>query len=119
MMDSDVPVFGMVKNDKHRTRGLASENGEIAVNPSSALFKLITFIQDEVHNTAITYHRKLHSKIESELDNISGIGEKRRNILLTSYESIDKIKEATVNELAQLKGMDKKSAQSVYDYFHK
>lgn len=119
MMDSDVPVFGMVKNDKHRTRGLVSENGEIAVNPSSALFKLITFIQDEVHNTAITYHRKLHSKIESELDNISGIGEKRRNILLTSYESIDKIKEATVNELAQLKGMDKKSAQSVYDYFHK
>lgn len=119
MMDSDVSVFGMVKNDKHRTRGLVSENGEIAVNPSSALFKLITFIQDEVHNTAITYHRKLHSKIESELDNISGIGEKRRNILLTSYESIDKIKEATVNELAQLKGMDKKSAQSVYDYFHK
>lgn len=119
MMDSDVPVFGMVKNDKHRTRGLVSENGEIAVNPSSALFKLITFIQDEVHNTAITYHRKLHSKIESELDNISGIGEKRRNILLTSYESIDKIKEATVNELALLKGMDKKSAQSVYDYFHK
>lgn len=119
MMDSNVPVFGMVKNDKHRTRGLVSENGEIAVNPSSALFKLITFIQDEVHNTAITYHRKLHSKIESELENISGIGEKRRNILLTSYESIDKIKEAAVNELAQLKGMDKKSAQSVYDYFHK
>lgn len=118
MMDSSIPVFGMVKDDRHRTRGLVSEDGEIAVSQTSALFKLITFIQDEVHKTAITYHRKLHSQIISELDKIPGIGEKRRNALLTMFKSTDKIKEADVDELMEVDGMDRKSAQNVYDYFH-
>ena len=118
MMDSSIPVFGMVKDDRHRTRGLVSEDGEIAVSQTSALFKLITFIQDEVHKTAITYHRKLHSQIISELDKIPGIGEKRRNALLTMFKSTDKIKEADVDELMEADGMDRKSAQNVYDYFH-
>ncbi len=119
MMDRDIPVFGMVKNDRHRTRGLISQNGEIELNPSSPVFKLITNIQDEVHNAAITYHRKLHGKITSELDKIDGIGEKRRKALLTTFKTIDKIKEADVDELMKVKEMDRKSAQSVYDYFRR
>ncbi|MCC8169083.1 MAG: excinuclease ABC subunit C, partial [Oscillospiraceae bacterium] len=119
MMDSDIPVFGMVKNDRHRTRGLVSQNGELEISPTSAIFKFVTFIQDEVHKTAIEYHRKLHGKIESELDKISGIGEKRRKALLTNFGSVDKIKEADVDELLNVKEMDRKSAESVYEYFNK
>ena len=117
MMEYDIPLFGMVKNDKHRTRGLISKSGEIEISPSSAIFKLITFIQDEVHKTAIEYHRKLHGKIESELDKISGIGEKRRKALLTYFGSVDKIKEADIDELLMVKEMDRKSAEAVYNYF--
>lgn len=117
LMDSDIPVFGMVKNDRHRTRGLVSESGEIEISPTSAVFKLVTFIQDEVHKTAIEYHRKLHGKIESELDKIPGIGEKRRKALLTNFGSVDKIKEADVDELLNVKEMDRKSAEAVYNYF--
>ena len=118
MMEIDIPMFGMVKDNKHRTRGLVSGDGMIELKQTSPAFKLVTHIQDEVHNTAISYHRKLHSKITSELDNIKGVGEKRRNALLTMFESIDKIKEATVDELENADGMDRKSAQNVYDYFH-
>lgn len=117
MMDSDIPVFGMVKNDRHRTRGLVSRDGELEISPASAIFKLVTFIQDEVHKTAIEYHRKLHGKIGSELDKISGIGEKRRKALLTNFGSVDKIKEADIDELLNVKEMDRKSAEAVYEYF--
>ena len=118
MMEIDIPMFGMVKDSKHRTRGLVSGDGMIELKQTSPAFKLVTHIQDEVHNTAINYHRKLHSKITSELDNIKGVGEKRRNALLTMFESIDKIKEATVDELENADGMDRKSAQNIYEYFH-
>lgn len=119
LMDSDIPVFGMVKNDRHRTRGLVSKGGELEISPTSAVFKLVTFIQDEVHKTAIEYHRKLHGKIESELDKIPGIGEKRRKALLTIFGSVDKIKEADIDELLNVKEMDRKSAEAVYEYFNK
>ena len=119
MMESDIPTFGMVKDDRHRTRGLVSDAGEIGISPTSPVFKLITHIQDEVHNAAITYHRKLHGKIDSELDKINGIGEKRRKALLTTFKTIDKIKEATVDELMNVKEMDRKSAESVYNYFRR
>lgn len=119
MMETDIPVFGMVKNDKHKTRGLISKTGEIEIIPTSPVFKLITHIQDEVHNAAISYHRKLHGRIDSELDKIGGIGEKRRKALLTTFKTIDKIKEATIDELLIVKGMDRKSAQSVYNYFRR
>ncbi len=119
MMDIDIPVFGMVKNDRHRTRGLISKDGEIEISPASRVFMLITNIQDEVHNTAISYHRKLHGKITSELDKIGGIGEKRRKSLLTEFGSVDKIKEASADELASAKGMSLSAAQNVYNYFHK
>lgn len=117
MIETDIAVFGMVKNDKHRTRGLVSANGEIEINPTSPVFKLITLIQDEVHNTAISYHRKLHGKIVSELDKISGIGEKRRNALLTEFKTVDKIKEAGITELLRAEGMNYKAAEQVYNYF--
>ena len=119
LMDNDTPVFGMVKNDKHKTRGLIGRDGEVELNPQSPVFRLIMQIQDEVHNTAISYFRKLHGKIDSELDKIPGIGEKRRLALLTKYGSIDKIKEAEISELAELDSMDIKSAENVYNYFRK
>ena len=119
LMDNDTPVFGMVKNDKHKTRGLIGRDGEVELNPQSPVFRLIMQIQDEVHNTAISYFRKLHGKIDSELDKIPGIGEKRRLALLTKYGNIDKIKEAEISELAELDSMDIKSAENVYNYFRK
>ena len=108
MIEVDIETFGMVKNDKHRTRGLVSKNGEIELSATSPVFKLITHIQDEVHDTAISYHRKLRGKINSELDKINGIGEKRRKALLTTFKTIDKIKEATLDELLNVKEMDSK-----------
>ena len=72
-----------------------------------------------MHNTAITYHRKLRGKIESELDKISGIGEKRRKALLTNFTSVDKIKEADIETLMSVKEMDRKSAEAVFEYFHR
>lgn len=117
MMDNDTPVFGMVKNNKHRTRALVGNDGEVDISAIPPVFKLITHIQDEVHDAAITYFRKLHGRIDSELDKIPGIGEKRRLALLTKYGNIGKIKEASVEELADIESMDLKSAESVYNYF--
>ena len=119
MCDTQIPVFGMVKDDKHRTRALLSEKGEIGINPTSSFFHLITRIQDEVHRTAIGYHRALHGKIGSELDNIKGIGELRRNALLAYFKSLDEIRNASVDELLKVKGITKSSAQNIYDYFNK
>lgn len=117
LIDNDTPIFGMVKNDKHRTRGLIGKNGEVELSVQSPVFRLITQIQDEVHDAAISYFRKLHNKIDSELDKIPGIGQKRRLALLTKYGNIDKIKKAEVNELAEIESMDLKSAENVYNYF--
>ncbi|MBQ3427656.1 MAG: excinuclease ABC subunit UvrC [Clostridia bacterium] len=117
MMDNDTPLFGMVKNDRHRTRGLVGGKGEVELAPTSAVFKLITHIQDEVHDAAISYFHKLHETIESELEKIPGIGKKRCTALLTKYGNIDKIKEAEVADLADTESMDIKSAEAVYDYF--
>ncbi|MBQ3038532.1 MAG: excinuclease ABC subunit C, partial [Clostridia bacterium] len=117
MTETDIPVFGMVKDDRHRTRGLLSSKGEIGLNPTGAFFHMITRIQDEVHRTAISYHHSLHEKITSELDNIPGVGEKRRIALLTKFKSVENIKNATLEELCEVDAMDKKTAQTVYDYF--
>ena len=117
LIDNDTPVFGMVKNNKHRTRALVGQNGEVDISAVPPVFKLITHIQDEVHDAAITYFRKVHDKIDSELDKISGIGEKRRLALLTKYGNIDKIKKAEIAELCEIESMDLKSAENVYNYF--
>ena len=104
----------MVKNDKHQTRALINENkNEIEI--SMRLFNLITEFQNTVHNTAITYHRKLRDKeiTKSELDNIKGIGEKKKNILLKKFGSVQKIKEASIDEISDTKGIDKELAKKI------
>ena len=116
MMELNIPLFGMVKDDKHRTRALLSEDGEVDINPMTPVFKMITNIQDEVHNTAISYHRKLHGKFESELDMIKGVGEARRNKVIKHFGDIESVKKATLAELEEC--VDKSTAKSIYEYFH-
>ncbi len=115
----DIPVFGMVKDDKHRTRALLSVDGEVYLNPVSSVFHLVTNIQDEVHRFAIEYHRHLHRKntIESELEKIEGIGKNKRIALLKHFKSINKIKSASVDELACVKGISKSNAEAIREYF--
>lgn len=117
----EIPVCGMVKDDKHRTRGLYYQNQEIPIEKDSEAFRLITRIQDEAHRFAIEYHRSLRSKnqIHSVLDEIAGIGPARRKALMKHFMGVEKIKEATVEELAEVSSMNEKSAQAVYDFFHK
>lgn len=112
--NTKIKIFGMVKNDKHQTRALIDENkNEIEI--SIRLFNLITEFQNTVHNTAITYHRKLRDKeiTKSELDNIKGIGEKKKNILLKKFGSVQKIKEASIDEISDTKGIDKELAKKI------
>jgi len=117
----DIPVCGMVKDDNHRTRGLYFNNEELAISHSSDGFHLITRIQDEAHRFAITFHRKLrgNSQVHSILDDIPGIGPKRRRALMKAFESIEDIKNASVEELTEVEGFNRSSAKSVYDFFHK
>ena len=109
----DIPVYGMVKTDKHRTRAILDENGkEYDISNNSKLFNFITFIQDEVHETAIEYHRKLRdSKIrKSELDDIDGIGEKRKKALMDKFKSVKRMKDATTEELCEIEGITREIA---------
>lgn len=108
----NIEVFGMVKNDKHQTRALMDENrNELEI--SQKLMLLITKFQDTVHDTAITYHRKLRDKeiTKSELDEIKGIGEVKKKALLKHFGSFEKIKEASIEELMQVKGITEKLAK--------
>lgn len=116
-IDCDIPVYGMVKDAKHKTRGLLSTGGEIELSPVDSVFKFITSVQDEVHRSAITYHRKLRSKnlTKSELDNINGVGDTKKAKLLKSFGSVENVKNATIDEL--LKVLDKRTATAVYEYF--
>ena len=116
----EIPVCGMVKDENHRTRGLYFENVEIPIDTSSEGFKLITRIQDEAHRFAIEFHRSLRSReqVHSVLDDIPGIGPARRKDLMRQFRSLDKIKEASVGELAALPSMNEKSAKQVFEFFH-
>ena len=116
----NIPVCGMVKDDNHRTRGLYYKNVEIPIDTHSEGFKLITRIQDEAHRFAIEYHRSLRSKdqVHSVLDDIEGIGPSRRKALMKKYQSLDAIKAATVEDLANTESMNEKAALSVYSFFH-
>ncbi len=117
----DVPVCGMVKDDHHRTRGLYYNNVEIPIDTNSEGFRLITRIQDEAHRFAIEYHRSLRSKeqVHSILDDIPGIGERRRKALMRRFRSIAAIRDASEEELAQTESMNAGSAKQVYDFFHR
>lgn len=115
-----IPVCGMVKDDNHRTRGLYFNNIEIPIDRNSEGFKLITRIQDETHRFAIEYHRSLRSKgqVHSILDDIPGIGQKRRKELMKNFLSLDAIKEATIEQLSIVPTMNERAAKQVYDFFH-
>ena len=113
------PVFGMVKDDRHRTRALVTPEGEeIRIDANQAVFSMIGNIQEETHRFAITYHRQLRSKRlrYSELDEIAGIGPKRKQQLLRQFKSLSAIAQATLPELERL--LPKDAAAAVYSHFH-
>lgn len=117
----EIPLWGMYKDDKHRTKGLISQEKEIELDRTSNLYRFVASIQEEVHNYAISYHRSLRNKslTKSELDDIQGIGEKRKKALLNHFKDIEAIKNATFEELLEVEGMNKSSSESVYEYFRK
>lgn len=115
-LDMEIPIFGMVKNDKHRTRALMDENRK-ELKLSEKLMNHITNFQDQVHDTAISYHKKLRDKemTKSSLDSISGIGEKKKQLLLKEFGSIDKIKIARIDDLIKIKGINEELAKKIKD----
>lgn len=117
----EIPVCGMVKDDKHRTRGLLFQEKEIKLSLTSEGFKLVTRIQDEVHRFAITYHRKLRDErnLHSVLDDIKGIGTVRRKALMRHFGSIERIAAAEVADLLEAEGMTIPAAEAVYLFFHR
>lgn len=120
-LELDIPVCGLVKDDFHKTRGIIYNNEEINLKVDSKVFRLVYAIQEEAHRFAISYHRSLRSKdmFKSELDDIKGIGEKRKLALLRHFKSIENIKKASVEELSEVESMNKKVAEEVYNYFRK
>ncbi len=114
-----IPVCGMVKDDHHRTRGLYYNNVELPIDTHSEGFHLITRVQDEAHRFAIEYHKSLRGKkeIHSILDDIPGIGPKRRLALMRQFGDIYAIREATVAQLADVEGMNERAAEAVYEFF--
>ena len=119
-MGLDIPVFGMAKDSKHRTRALAYPDGEIALAPHKAAFKLCTNLQDEVHRYAISYQRKLHknSALKSSLTDIPGVGEKTAKKLLASFNSLQEIEMADIYTLMDKAGVSKKTAMAIFDFYH-
>ena len=116
----DIPVCGMVKDDNHRTRGLYYKDKEVAFPKGSEAIHMITALQDETHRFAITYHKQLRSEgqTHSILDDIKGIGPARRKALLLHYKDVEAIKNASIDELAAVDGMNLKSAEAVYNFFN-
>jgi excinuclease ABC subunit C len=117
-LELSIPVCGMVKDSHHRTRGLYYNNIEIPMDSHSELFLLITRMQDEAHRFAITYHRSLRGKrnLASVLDDIPGVGEKRKKNLLKHFGSFTKIKEASIEELLEVEGINHAVAEEIYSY---
>ena len=115
-LNLNIPIFGMVKNDKHQTRALMDENRK-ELEISETLFNTITMFQDAVHDTAIGYHRKLRDEamIKSKLDEIPGVGTAKKALLLKKFGSVDKISKATIDELIQVKGINKALAEQILD----
>ena len=118
-LELDIPVFGMVKNDKHQTRALINEQRQ-EYEISENLMNLITKFQDEVHDTAISYHRKLRddSITKSELDDIKGIGEAKKKALLKYFGSVEKIKNSSIEEIVKVNGINKELAKNILEQLH-
>ena len=119
-MGIDVPVYGMVKDDKHRTRAITEEGAEIAINSNRAAFTLVSTIQDEVHRYAIGFHRQQRKKasVSTTLTSIPGIGETRARALLKHFRTVRAVSEATQAMLEETPGMNAPAARAVYAYFH-
>ena len=119
-MGIEVPIFGQVKDSKHRTRAVATGGGEISLLKCRAAFNLVTQIQDEVHRTAITYQAKKHKKssYQLELTKVRGIGEKKAVKLMTEFKTKDNLREATVEQLAAAAGVSLETAQELYNVIH-
>ena len=118
-MKISVPLFGMVKDSKHKTRAITGDGGEIAINSNRNVFTLVSEIQDEVHRFSVSFHHKTHSKknLELSLTKIEGVGEKRAKALLNHFKSLKKIKDASVLELSKVKGMTEQVAENIYLYY--
>jgi len=114
-----VPVCGMVKDERHRTRGIIFNNTEINPPKHSEGFKFLTRIQDETHRFAVEYHRKLREKrmLRSALDDIPGIGPQRRKALLRFFGSIEGIEGASMDDLLKVDKINKRAAEAVYGFF--
>lgn len=114
-----VPLYGMVKDDKHRTRAIAVDGGEVAITSKRQAFTLVSEIQEEVHRFAITYHKSKHSKstLETKLTEIEGIGEKKAKILLKNFKTMKAISSASVDELSAVGGISKANAEKIYEHF--
>lgn len=119
-MGMNVPVFGMVKDDRHRTRAIAKDGGEIAINANKNAFSLVTRIQDEVHRYTIDFSRKSHRKsgMELAMTSVEGIGPARAKALFAAFKTQKAMRQATVEELAAVKGMTSACAQRLYDWLH-
>lgn len=117
----DIPVFGMVKDNKHRTRAIASGGDEISIVDGRRVFTLVSSIQEEVHRFAITYHKQKHSKrsVATGLKEIDGIGEKKAAILIKHFKTMSRLKQASLQELEQVKGISKKDARNIVNYYSK
>jgi excinuclease ABC, C subunit len=120
-LNISVPVCGMVKDDNHRTRGLYYHNVELPIDTRSEGFQLITRIQDEAHRFAIEYHRSLRSKaqVHSTLDEIPGVGPARRKALMRHFASIEELREATPEKIAEVPEISENQAKAIYEFFHK
>ncbi len=120
-MGLNVPIFGMVKDNKHRTRAIAFGGGEIEINSHRSAFTLVSNIQEEVHRFAISYHHKKHAKstFSSGLLQIEGIGEKKAKALLRHFKTIGKIKECDEAQLRECPSISEKNARDIYEFYHK
>lgn len=118
-LDVSVPIYGLYKDDNHRTEGLCDETKLYEIDKKSQLFKFLTEIQDETHRFAIDYHRSMRNKnmIKSELDDIKGIGQKRKMAIFNKFGSIENIKSSTVEEISSIPGFNTKIAEQILNYF--
>ena len=115
-----VPLFGMVKDDRHRTRAIAQNGGEIEIRSHRRVFTLIAEIQEEVHRFSVAYHRSRHQKrsLTMSLTEIEGVGDKRARALLQKFKTLIAIKNASVDALAETEGVSRKTAEKIYAYYH-
>ncbi len=116
----DIPLFGMVKDSKHKTRAITGDGGEIAINSNRSVFTLVSDIQEEVHRFSVGFHHKKHTKrgLELSLTKIEGIGDKKAQELLKIFKTIKAIKSASVQDLEQVKGINRELAEKIYDFYN-